>query len=157
MVLKSANSKKACFATELNKNFINFKSFQWNGRCIAMVWREVCKYCKLSFRCTWQMPKVTVWWGGGWRDAPLGARGSRIPDASRMINHLHGTTTPARHTDAGHCRRLAALSTHPHPQTTPWEATGQKVQSNYTFKYVSQCIKSNTKVSGFKESVPGLL
>ena len=58
MVLKSANSKKVCLATELNKNFINFKSFQWNGRCIAMVWREVCKYCKLSFRCTGRCLKL---------------------------------------------------------------------------------------------------
>ena len=45
-----------------------------------------------------------------------GARGSRIPGASwPMINHLHGGT-PARHTDAKHYRRLAALSTLCKPQ-----------------------------------------
>ena len=61
-----------------------------------------------------------------------GARGSRIPGASwPMINHLHGGT-PARHTDAKHYRRLAALSTLCKPQNL---MRGKSTQHNEWINY----------------------
>ena len=80
---------------------------------------SICSFActfKIQDVCTGSCPKCTarclkwVWW---LRDAP-GAPGA--PGYSAQPLWLTTCTTRARHTDAGHCRRLAAQPAHRHPQ-----------------------------------------